>query len=196
MKIFFFLGTAIILSGCMHSVMMSGHSNEHSSENVVLEKEVLKGTIKVTAIIPSLEVNKESEMTVSLFDTSTNQLISGASVSAEFELQANNHEHSSHDTQNKKYELNAREKSNGVYVLSHTPSEAGTYAITISVSLSGDNLDSPIILEATKTVLPASTQNNHGSMHGSSSSSTALIIGGAFMAIMMLGMMVVGRGTF
>ncbi|MBI5215920.1 MAG: hypothetical protein HY960_09210 [Ignavibacteriae bacterium] len=193
MKTILLLITAVLFSGCMHTMMMGSHGESQSKTMIVLEKEVTVGTIKAIATIPPFEMEKEVVVSVKLFDTETSSPLSNAEVVCHFTPKG---KEDSESHQHEGNEYIATEKERGMYAISFTPSHADEYSIHIQVrSIQGRTPQQPITIETTREVTGGAHDNHSGGMHGSGSSSPMYIIGGVVMVTMMVGMFAL-RGMF
>ncbi|HZY10323.1 MAG TPA: hypothetical protein VFF29_04140 [Bacteroidota bacterium] len=197
MKNMFVITAAFLFSGCMHFMMTGNHDGSSSQVQPAYEKEVVAGSIKASAVFPLIRVDKEMEITVRLNDVEANHPIKNATVVAEFSPLHDIHEDSTVHKQESVDEVHAEEQQAGKYVLRFTPAHAAQYMISIRVTaIAGKLLQQPVLMTTTREVVEEMGNHSHGGMHSIGKSTTMLIVGGAIMAAMMIGMLLVRGGMF
>lgn len=220
MKTLMLLLSILFLSSCMHVGMMGTHGGHQTGEHQTaqetgLEKEVIVGDMKATAVFPSLTLGKEAPIELRLTSVQSGQPISGAAVSFRVSYvhkAERSPGHDAHLMHSDKDSVPARPSADhavsfdqqevqetsqrGLYSTAFKPSQSGDHRLTFHVTaIGGAKLEPEIIIEATMNV--ASPQPTHGGiMHGMGSTSEYLIIGGVLMGAMMVVMWVTRGGIF
>ena len=206
MKLMIVIFAGLIFSSCMHVGMMGTGDDHHvgagheMTSDSVLEKEVVMGEMRATAVFPPLELGTDAVLTLRLMDARTGAPISGAQVyfhvqhvhhvnqhdaAAESPSQMKEQEHDG-DTNQEVPESTTP----GVYTIPFGSSHAGEYTLIFTVTAIGDRMLEPEMrLEAIRTVSGESNEH-HASMMGGSNTTTFLIIGGVVMGAMMVVMLV------
>ncbi|MBI4811772.1 MAG: hypothetical protein HY800_10100 [Ignavibacteriales bacterium] len=202
---FTFIILSFFFSSCMHMMMNDNHRQQDHNTDSTLQKEVIMGQIKATAMFPPLEINKETEFSLRLVDVTNTKPISGATVMAHIEYVSSddNMKHDPYhqkevDSQSKKHwsiEL-TEGKQAGLYLFKQEFAQTGEYIIQINVlSVQGIKLEPVLIIDARKNVFEH--PNSHGGgMLGKGSSTTYIILGASLMVAMMVGMFIVRGSIF
>lgn len=223
MKLNIFLANSIILlsasilSSCMGAMMLGtgghgSHDEDHSATEPTLEKEVIVGELKATAIFPAIEIGKEAVFTLKLLNSKTGEPIRGAKVYShvEFEHSPETHQGMNHmatmdsssamkkeEKRGIDFQEEADESSTpGTYSFSLRPHQSGIHTITFHVTeVDGQILSSALLIEAKRTVAEEGEQHS-GGMMGMGSSTTYVLIGAAIMGAMMITMWLVRGSVF
>lgn len=219
MKTIILLSIAFVFGSCMHLGMMGTHGDNQSGKHqitaeAVLEKEVTSGEIKATAILPPLQVGKQTVFTLKLSDVKNTQPISGAQVSFHSTYLHNAESHDGHDAHMMhgerdsqparsnsdhavSFDQEVRESSQpGLYTVVFTPSQPGEHRFMFHVSAIGDKtLDPELVIEATRNVASNDT-NYDGMMHGTGGVSEYAIVGAVIMGAIMIVVWATGGRMF
>ncbi len=212
----FFVMIAFPLSSCMHAgmTMMHGGGNHQSVSEPVLEKEIIVGILKATAVFPRLEIGKKTFFTLTLVDANTSQPISGAIVHLHWEYLGKPESHEMSDTgamhqqrdsshsqriegQQAVHAAQAIEegKEAGLYSIPYASNREGAHAFEFHVTAIGDRkLEQGISIGATRIVAGDKHDYAHDMM-GTGRTTTYVIIGAMAMVAMIVAMML-GRGPF
>ncbi|GEM_PF-1518407 len=210
---------SLTITSCMHLGMMGTHEGHQTGEHQAaretrLEKEVVMGDIKATAVFPPLALGKETLIELRLSSLQSGQPISNAAVSFHamyFHQVEGGEGHDTHMMHGEKdsvherpntehaisFDQEVRESSRrGLYSITFTPSQPCDHKLMFHVTAIGDEELTPeLVIEATRNV--ASPQPSHsGMMHGFGGASEYLILGGVLMGAMMIVMWVTRGGIF
>jgi hypothetical protein len=214
MKIIGLIAASVLLSSCMHLGMMMDHGGDpSSSQQPIIEKDVVSGNIRAIVVVPAFELGIETTLRLRLLDEKTGRPLSGAKVSfhAQYLHTPNEHEmqHSemqprADSTQRQSmmqneeatYQELAEHTPSGVFEVSFRPSQVGDYKVMFHITAVGvQRLEPEVNVEVTRTV-PGPHDSHGGGMSGLSSASDYAIIGTALMGAMMLLLWATGGRMF
>ncbi|MBI4417677.1 MAG: hypothetical protein HY563_02795 [Ignavibacteriales bacterium] len=205
---------SLIFSSCMHFGGMGARgmhgSDTHASRyEAALEKEVLIGDIRITAVFPRLELGKETVITLRLTHQRTNSPVVSSRVSfhssflhrAEVDNRSASHgavdsiHHRSVEDHDIHFEQDLEDSAGrGLYSVVFVPPQAGEHRLMFHIlELEGRVQDPEIIIEARRTVEGPRADHAQGMMHGDED---YLIIGGVLMGAMMILMWATGGRIF
>lgn len=211
--------SGLVFTSCMHALMeggMGGHENHagsHPAMEATLEKEVIVGDMKATAVLPSVELEKETVLVLRLSDSKTGEPIRRAKVYAhvEFQHSPGTHPGMDHDamtdsssemkaeaSRGAEFQQEVGESSTaGAYSFAFKAHRPGTYTITFHVTeIGGQTLSPALMIEANRTVTEGEQQHRGMGMFGMRGSTTYVILGTVVMGAMMLMMWLVGGSIF
>jgi len=202
MKTLLLILFSLSITSCMHFGMMGVGNSHHAGKmgmmmtRDVFNKEVTTGNVRGIAIFPNLEYGKDVTLTLKLIDATTSTPISDAQVYFEAQyvdpVAPDNYSEPPYHTEQPVPESNV----SGVYTTAYGTVQPGDHRLMFHITaIGGDELDPEIVLETTR-VLSSEGQEHHGSMMNGTSATTAMIIGGATMGVMMIAMLVGGHGMF
>ncbi len=211
MKTFLLLSLGLLSTSCMHVGMIGTHEDRQSTghqavADIALEKQVVRGNVEATATFPPLVRGNETVFELRLKNLESGRPISDAIVSFHATYLHKAEGTSKHDTYTMLSEMdsiNARPNSGhavsfdqvvketsqpGFYSITFTPSQSGEHTLMFHVTAIGDEtLEPQLVIETTGNVAPGAASHG-GMMHGMSSTSEYLIVGGALMGAMMVAM--------
>lgn len=217
MKTLMLLSLGLLSTSCMHVGMMGTHEDRQSTGHQavverVLEKQVVSGNVEATATFPPLVRGREEVFELQLMDLESGQPISDATISFHATYLHRAEEagedkapmmHTRMDSAHTRsgtghsisFDREVKEQSqSGYYSVAFTPSQSGEHTLMFHVTAIGDEtLEPELIIEATRYVALGAASHG-GMMHGMSSTSEYLIVGGALMGAMMV-VMWATRGT-
>lgn len=209
------LALSLLLPSCMHLGMMSHGTADHSATpESILEKEIVAGDIKATAIFPSLELGKEAQLTLRLSDARTGRALSRADVFFHAQYLHTPTDHAMHGSETMRHRADSaqvRKETDhdvnveqevpespelGVYRVSFTPSQEGTHQLMFHITALDERLLEPeVTVEVTRTVT-TKHDSHSGSMLGFDSRSGYAFIGAALTGAMMLVVWATGGRMF
>lgn len=211
LKTFLLVSLGLLSPSCMHVGMIGTNEDRQSTgdrvvADRVLEKQVVRGNVEATATFPPLVRGREEVFELQLMDLESGQPISDATLSFhatylhEAEEAGEHMAHMRHARMDSahtrsgsghsiSFDREVKEQSQrGSYSIAFTPSQSGEHTLMFHVTAIGDEtLEPELVIEATRNVAPG-TANHGGMMHGMSSTSEYLIVGGALMGAMMVAM--------
>ena len=176
-----------LISSCMHMGMMGESSGHHSPDDLLFEKGVTVGGVRVDAIIPQLEVGRRSELTVRLSDDSSGRPLSHAMI--QLSVTQDDETASIEDGEHLTFHENQQA---GVYTVQYEASRLGQLSLRFSITeLEGRRVDPAIVVEARRVVGEGMREHSSG-MHEMGGTSPYMIVGAVVMVAMMIAM-IVGR---
>lgn len=180
---FFFtmLFSPLLFPSCMAIMMGSGHQGSGSHSDVIHEKEVQFGKYRATAAFPPMSAGEETSITLTIIDSQSKLPYTRADVMLKVYLVDSTTDHlmmhMNHETDSSRMTQMAaggqfqrqlsESTEKGFYKFLYIPQKEGSYNLTFSVSsISGQQLESPISIEVTKTVMSHGTSGGMGMMGG------------------------------
>ncbi|MBF8296844.1 MAG: hypothetical protein HW389_3389 [Bacteroidetes bacterium] len=156
-----------LISSCMHMGMMGESSSHQSPDDSLFEKEVTVGGVRLSAIIPHLEVGRRSELTVRLSDDSSGRLLSNAMI--QLSIKRDDDTASIEDGEHLTFE---ESQEAGAYTVQYDATRSGLHTFRFSITeIEGRRMNPPVIVEAER-VVGEGMHEHSGGMHGMGGTAT------------------------
>jgi len=176
---FTMLSSPLLFPSCMAVMMGSSHQGSGTHADVTYEKEVQFGKYTATATFPTMNAGEETSIALTIVDSQSKLPCAQADVTLNVQMVDSTMDHSmmhmnhgmdsSGMTQmaaGKQFKRQLSEGTEkGLYKFLYTPPKEGNYRLTLSVSsIASEQLERPIFIEVTKTVMSHGTSGGMGGM--------------------------------